>query len=311
MKNDFEIVVLCGGISSESEVSLRSGKQVASLLEKHLPVRLIALEKNALPEDLDPKRCVIFPMTHGEFGEDGQLQHLLEARGFYFVGADSRSAALGMNKTQTKIVAAKAGIPVLRQMTFSTAEKNQFTFATVCKTLKTDSLFLKPNDRGSSIHCFPIADGEQWRECMAQLPQDQWIIEPHIEGRDMTQGILHGEPLAIVEVVSTENFLTYNDKYSAHGAKHRCPAPISQELSDRISDYSHRIFKACDGRDWARTDYILAADGRVFFLEINMIPGFTATSFYPDSGKNKGLPPEILCRQILQPTLNRFLQDRS
>lgn len=301
---EVEVVILCGGISSEREVSLRSGRRVFDLLQPHIPTRLIILESNGLPGGLDANRHLIFPLIHGEFGEDGRLQRLLEKRDFIFLGSDAESAVLTMDKGRTKDLVRDHGIGVLPQVRFSAAEKSTMNFSHLVERLSSMILFLKPNGRGSSLFCARI-DGEDQLSRALQVPGiDEWLCEPYCPGRDLTVGILHGHALEVLEIVPTGMFVDYDSKYSAGGSRHLVPAPIEKTMTETVRHTAEKIFRLCRCRDWARIDFLLASDGRLHFLEVNSIPGFTATSFYPDSGR--AFAPDRLLLEMLAPALAKF-----
>lgn len=307
-EKDVEVVVLCGGISSEREISLRSGRTVFELLQTHLPTKLIILERNELPEGLDRRHQVIFPMTHGEFGEDGRLQRLLEAGNFIFVGSGSESAALTMDKARTKDLLQQNGISLLPQICFAAEERSRISFDGLAKRLGASALFLKPNGRGSSLCCFRIGNDEQLRRALADGHVDQWLCEPYCAGRELTVGILQGRALDVVEIVPTGAFVDYSSKYTASGSRHLVPAPIGDVLTAELKGMAERIFQLCQCQDWARIDFLLTPNGHLVFLEVNAIPGFTATSFFPDSGRK--LPPDRLLLQIVARALERIRRTR-
>ena len=113
MKHSEKIVILCGGQSGECEVSLHSAEPVFEALKKMYPTRLLRLDENTLPQELNPETDLIFPLIHGDFGEDGQLQALLEEKSFTYVGSDSQASALCMDKMRSKHLASECGISVL------------------------------------------------------------------------------------------------------------------------------------------------------------------------------------------------------
>ena len=120
VNQDIEIVVLCGALSPERAVSLRSGAACAEALAKSFPkVRLVTLDANALPPGLDPEKHVIFPVIHGDYGEDGALQRELEERGFAYAGCDAASSALCIDKVETKRRMRAAGVPVAPEVAFA------------------------------------------------------------------------------------------------------------------------------------------------------------------------------------------------
>ncbi|MDR2677535.1 MAG: hypothetical protein LBB26_03155 [Puniceicoccales bacterium] len=303
----FEIVILCGAISPEREVSIRSGRNVAELLSRHYPVRLIELNEDKLPPGLDPETSLIFPLVHGDFGEDGRLQRLLDARGFTYVGSGTESMELTIDKSRAKKRVQNCSVPVLAEIAFPGDKRVDFTFAAACKRLRSSKLFLKPRDKGSSIGCHRICDEESWARYVLPIGTGQWLLEPLCAGRDLTIGMLQGEPLAIVEIVPVHEFFDYESKYTPNGARHICPAPLDDVLTRTITNHAREIFHICHCRDWCRIDFLLDDTGKIYFLEVNTVPGFTKGSLYPESalGAVIGLD-EVLCK-IVAPALHRLI----
>jgi D-alanine-D-alanine ligase len=308
LKERIEIVILSGAISGEREVSLRSGRRARDLLVPFFPTRLLELEDNALPEGLDSRRAVIFPLVHGDFGEDGQLQRLLESGGFVYVGSGVSAMELTIHKTFTKQRVSDGGIPTLPQIEFSARDRDLHVFVEVCQRVGTGELFLKPNDRGSSLQCHPCPDANLWGKALEDVKRGQWIAEAFCRGRDLTVGVLHGTALGVVEIDHGGEFLDYDAKYRAGCSRHLFPAPIGKELTARLRAHGERAFQLCGCRDWARVDFLLREDGEPFFLEINAVPGFTESSLFPDSAVAAGLSPADCLRELVQLALGRHRQ---
>ncbi|MDR2340944.1 MAG: hypothetical protein LBD72_01240 [Puniceicoccales bacterium] len=302
----FEVVVLCGAVSPEREVSIRSGHHVAKLLSRHYSVRLIELDENRLPAGLNQETDLIFPLTHGDFGEDGCLQRLLDGAGFTYVGSGAESMELTIDKSRTKKVAQNCAIPVLPEIAFEGGKLENFSFADACKRLGCSALFLKPRNKGSSIGCHRICGEDDWAKHVLPIADGLWLLEPLCTGRDLTVGMLHGEPLAILEIVPRYEFFDYNSKYTPNGARHICPAPIGETQTRAIGNYAREIFRACSCRDWCRIDFLLGNGGEAYFLEVNTIPGFTGGSLYPESALGASIATnEVLCK-IITPALYRL-----
>jgi D-alanine-D-alanine ligase len=302
---NYEVLILSGAISSEREISLRSGRHAHQLIANLFPSRLIELEVNGLPPGLDPRHTVIFPLIHGEFGEDGRLQALLDRDGFVYVGSGKDSMELTINKARTKERIAGGDIPTLPHFIFTATEKEKPSFEEICETVGASELFLKPNDRGSSIQCYSCGDKDSWTRTLEQIEGGRWIVEPFCRGRDITVALLHGKALSVLEISYTEDFLSYEAKYVAGAAEHLCPAPIGGELTARLRNYAERAFSLCDCRDWARVDFLLRPDGAIFFLEVNGIPGFMETSFFPDCAVGAGISPVECLQKLIHPVLER------
>jgi D-alanine-D-alanine ligase len=302
----FEVVILCGAVSPEREVSIRSGRHVAELLSRHHPVRLIELDENKLPPELDPKTSLIFPLVHGNFGEDGQLQKLLDAGRFTYVGSGVEGMELTIDKSRTKKRVQSCSVPVLPEIAFSAGELGNISFAEACGRLKSTQLFLKPRDKGSSIGCHRVCSEDDWARRVLSVDAGQWLLEPLCTGKDLTIGVLQGEPLAILESIPVHEFFDYESKYTTAGARHICPAPLGDALTRTIGNYAREIFRACHCRDWCRIDFILDTTGKVYFLEVNTIPGFTGGSLYPESALGAAIAPDAALCQIIAPALNRL-----
>jgi D-alanine-D-alanine ligase len=298
-----EVVILSGAISPEREVSLQSGRRVLRELSPLLPTRLIELGGNFLPEDgLDADRSVIFPLVHGDFGEDGQLQRLLERGNFSYVGSDVEAMELTINKARTKVRVARTDIPVLPHVLFSGGDGP--TYDDLCGQLGTATLFLKPNAMGSSLHCQAIANREGWERAAAGRTGGEWLVEPRIRGMDLSVALLNGRALGTIAVERGDDLLSYEDKYIPGRVRHVSPAPLPDGVDRDVRAMAERAFAACGCRDWARIDFLWDGQGRPTFLEINAIPGFTDTSLYPDAAIGAGVGIGDLLRRIVSRALD-------
>lgn len=297
------ITVLCGSASEECEVSRVSGRGFAQALEGSLPVRLVDLPANYLPDDLDPAETVIFPALHGTFGEDGQLQALLEARGFAYAGSDAAASSLCMNKIATKAAVAGAGFAVARDITFQSATPPSVD--DIVALLGPDSV-IKPMDKGSSVGLHLIRGAGHLELVLDGLSPGAWMAETFLQGREMTVGILDGQAMGIVEIVPIDGVYDYQHKYTAGATEYRFPAAIPEECAARIRTSAEKAYQLCGCRDFARLDFILSEDGIPYFLEINTIPGLTPTSLLPKSASCLGLDFPALARRMVAPAIQRF-----
>ncbi|WP_343075481.1 D-alanine--D-alanine ligase [Ruficoccus amylovorans] len=296
------ITVLCGGPSSEREVSLVSGHSVAEALRAHFEVAVVEFDQPALPKGLDPERTTIFPALHGAFGEDGQIQALLEARGFGYAGSGPEASALCMDKAATKARVAGCGFAEAPAWVFS--YDNMPASAALIERLGAH-LVIKPVDQGSSVGLHLTANREELEQALSCLTPGIWMAEAFIKGREMTVGVLGGEAMGIVEIVPKGGVYDYQRKYTAGETRYIFPAEVPEELAAHCRDYAERAFAACGCRDFARVDFILTPDGLPYFLEINTIPGLTPTSLLPKSASCRGLSFEELARRMAEPALRR------
>jgi D-alanine-D-alanine ligase len=296
------IVVLYGGVGSEREVSLVSGEAISKALSVHHAVQLLRLDADALPSEIDPTRSIVFPALHGAFGEDGQLQALCEAAGVECCGSDAAASRLCMAKDKTKEIAAGLGIPSPKGMTFSGA---QVPLADDVIEALGSSLVIKPADQGSSVGLHFTEHRSALGVTLSQIHRGNWLIEERIKGRELTVGVLKGAAMGIVEIVSSSGVYDYKAKYTPGSTEYIFPAELEPAIEARIKEHAERLFDACGCRDFARIDFLL--DGKQsYFLEINTLPGLTATSLLPKSASCVGYDFVALAAELVAPAIARF-----
>ena len=298
-----EIVVLSGGLSSEREVSLRSGQAVAAALPG---ARLVELAADALPGWLDPARHVVLPVLHGGWGEDGRAQAEMEARGIAFAGCSSAANRLCMDKVATKHAMRGAGVPAIPEVAFGGAAKPA---AAALVAALGEQIVIKPSDQGSSVGLYVLEGEGAVAEALAAIPASgQWMAERRLRGREMSIGLLDGQPMGLVEIVPLTGVYDYKTKYTKGSSEYLFPAPLGPELTAAIGAAAARLFAAGGCRDFARADVFLEPDGRFYFLEINTMPGMTETSLMPKSASCVGLDFPALVRRMAAPVLARATQ---
>lgn len=300
MKFKPQIVVLCGAISAEREVSIRSGRAVAHALTGS---QLVELEENTLPEWLDPKLHVIFPVIHGDYGEDGRVQMELESRGIAYAGCDATASRLCIDKVATKKIMRAAGVPAIPEIAFAGSAKP--AARELVKALG-NKLVIKPADKGSSVGLF-VLDGLDEVEAALEKLSDEgnWMAERRLTGREMSIGLLGGKALGIVEIVPKAGVYDYQTKYTKGSSDYLYPAPLPSELTKRIQAAAEMLFAATGCRDFARADLFLEPNGDFYFLEINTMPGMTETSLMPKSASCLGLSFTTLVDKMIAPALTR------
>ncbi|MCX6954981.1 MAG: D-alanine--D-alanine ligase [Verrucomicrobia bacterium] len=297
------IAVFAGGISAEREVSLGSGKASAIALARSYPTQLFELTADALPAGLDPKRHVVFSTLHGTFGEDGQMQRLLDAAGVTYAGCDAASSELTMDKTRTKDAAAAKGVRVADAVRFVAAGKPTAD-AVVAKL--GESVVVKPNNEGSSVGLSVIGTRAELAEKLATITAGSWLIERRIIGRELSVGVLGGKAMGVVEIRPKSGVYEYSSKYTKGMTEYFAPAPLDDATTAKVQRAAETAFAACGCRDYARVDFILPADGDAFLLEINTLPGMKETSLLPMSARCAGLDFTGLVRELVRPALLRF-----
>lgn len=300
MNTEPEVIILCGGQSSESEVSLRSGRAVAAAVPG---ARLVELSTDALPAWLEPATHLVFPVLHGGWGEDGGVQGELEARGIAFAGCSAAASRLCMDKVATKRAMRAAGVPAIPEVAFAGDAKP--TAAELVAALG-DEIVLKPSDQGSSVGLFLPSGPAAIAEALAAIPPaGRWMAERRLRGREFSIGLLDGQPMGLVEIVPLAGVYDFRTKYTKGASEYRFPAPLDAPTTAAIAAAAARLFAAAGCRDFARADVMLEPDGNFYFLEINTMPGMTETSLMPKSASCVGLDFPALVGRMLAPARRR------
>lgn len=299
------IAVLCGSDSAERPVSLVTGNAIANALkEEGFTVEIFDLPGHELPAGLDPARHVVFPALHGGWGENGGVQADLEARGLVYTGCGPEASRLCMDKVDTKRILAGKGLPVLPHIIF-TGEKPSSANSLITKLGQ--SIIIKPVAEGSSVGLHRVANKKELLEALQILTPGQWMAEPWVRGREVSVGVLGGQPLGIVEIRPKDGgSYDYAHKYTAGMTEYLFPAPLEAALTEKIKLAAAGAFAACGCRDFARVDFMLPAAGDCVILEINTMPGCTPTSLLPKSASCNGYTFGKLARAMVGPALERF-----
>lgn len=294
-----EVLVLCGGRSSEREVSLRSGAAVAGALPG---ARLVVLDDDTVPGWVDPLRHVVLPMMHGGWGEGGGLQAELEARGVAFAGSGAEASRLCMDKVATKARLRAAGLPVADEVAFDAdaAPAAEHLLARLGPVV-----FVKPVDQGSSVGLHRAEGRAELEAVLASLGSGRWMAEPLLAGRELTVGLLEGSALGVVEILAPGGVYDYHSKYAPGGSRHLAPAPLPEAVATALCATAEAAFRACDCRDFARVDIILSPGGQFHILEVNTLPGMTETSLLPDCATCRGMGYAELAGRMARAALLR------
>ncbi len=294
-KNVIRVAVLMGGPSAEHEVSLKSGKMVLRHLDpKKYKARSVVIDKNGKwpisKKALKKRFDVVFLAMHGEYGEDGTVQKILEKAGIKYTGSDSKSSKLGMDKEKSSNLFAKKGLKVAEFVT-NLKKINQIGLP----------LVIKPVNRGSSIGV-SLVDSYQ-----AVIPavkkalkfSSKVMAQKYIKGREMTCGVIDYDnntiPLLPTEVKpKTSAFFDYRAKYKSGASKEITPPRLPHKQVANIQKAAVKAHKAIGARGLSRTDFILAGK-KLYVLEINTLPGMTQTSLLPQQANAVGIKfPELL-----------------
>lgn len=249
---------------------------------------------------------VVFPVLHGEHGEDGTIQGLLEMANMKYVGTGVAASANGMDKTFAKVLFRNAGIP---QADWVVVKKGELD----AMDQKLDEIeeklgypcFVKPAGTGSSVGISKAHDRKELRDgiLLAAEYDSKILVEEYIEGHEVETGVLgneHPKAGAVGEIIPTVEFYDFDAKYVDDSTEIQIPAKLPEETMEQIREYAVRAFQAIGGRGLSRVDFFVKySDGSVILNEINTMPGFTSISMYPKSWETVGVPyGELLDRLI-------------
>jgi D-alanine-D-alanine ligase len=286
------LAVLMGGPSAEREVSLRTGAACAGALrEAGFEVSEVVVDEQA-NFVVPPGTHLAFLAMHGPFGEDGQVQDILTQRGVPFTGANAATSRICIDKEKTKAELARAGVPVPPGQLVSRGEEITLPLP----------LFIKPNTLGSSVGSAPVFQVEELAPAFAEaarfgLPV---LVERFIRGRELTVGVLGDAVLPVIEIRPLDGFYNYTNKYTKGKTEYLCPAPISAEVTATIQQHALAAHRAVGRALYSRIDFLLEENGAPWCLEINTIPGMTATSLLPKAAAAAGISFPELCRRIVE-----------
>jgi len=280
------------------------------------PDDLTALDR---PE-VHGRDSVVFPVLHGTFGEDGQLQQILEERGIVYAGSDAASSRLAMDKHRAKHPFRRAGLLTPDSVLIPRANKPQPAQSEQSPSAGSDPpadddkivdkallelglpCVVKPNCQGSSIGVVIAATADEARGAVKDtlLSYGDCLIEQYIAGRELTVGILAGRALAVLEIRTQRRFYDYQAKYADDSTEYIFDMGLEADQLMGIQAQALTAFAALQCRDFGRVDLMLDDKGRSFFLEVNTIPGFTSHSLLPKAAQKEGLGMGQMCEEIVR-----------
>jgi D-alanine-D-alanine ligase len=306
------VAVVQGGPSTEAEVSRASARGVAGALEA-AGHRVVRLELDAfLAESLRTGGFdVVFPVVHGAVGEDGSLQGLLEVLDLPYVGSRVLGSALAMHKRVARVLFERAGLPVARGIVVRTGESDARAAADRARREVGRRLVVKPSSHGSAIGVARLDEGAPAEE-VARAIEAVWAIDEHAviehfaRGREVTCGVLELdriEALPPTEIRSPRDaFYTYEARYAPGRSVHECPAKLPAPVLARVREVAVAAHLALGCRDLSRVDFVVGDEGdadAVTLLEVNTLPGMTATSLFPEAAAVHGLPMPRWCDALV------------
>ncbi len=313
------VAVLRGGPSSEYEVSLKSGAAVLTALRAlEYPHKDITITKKGdwlesgilrSPEKALEAVDVVFVALHGEYGEDGQVQRILQRLKIPFTGSNAFSSAVAFNKELTKHTIKDHGVKMAkhRKVDRSSLHNLQSEIDYISDTMESE-LFVKPLASGSSIGARYVSSHAHLRDALTELLEshDAVMVEEFIRGKEATVGVLEGfrdhdiYALPPIEIIPPNGQAFFSNEVKYNGTTQEIvPGRFSYDEKAALVDAAVRVHRALHCDHYSRSDFIVK-DGEVYFLEINTLPGLTDESLLPKAAAAVGLTFEELVRHLVE-----------
>jgi len=336
------IGVIFGGISTERDISIKSGIAVYNAL-KQLNYNAILVdpalgkdgflhsveEAENLPKyaELDAQihnkqkylECIsssnlneinlAFIVLHGKYGEDGTIQTLLDFKDIPYTGSKPKAHSIGLDKNLSKLLFSSVRIPTPRWTVVRKEDAENFELAEELRDEFGKKMVIKPNDQGSTIGVTIVIDGNLDEihngVKLALSFSDLVIVEEYIEGREITVGIIGNEALPVIEIVPQSGFYDFEHKYTRGKTEYICPAEIPDDVASFTQELALMAYNIIGAEGFARVDFRLNEDNQPFILDVNTIPGFTETSLVPKAAKAIGIEFPELCQRIINEALKK------
>ena len=328
--------VIFGGMSTENEVSVKSATSVMNNLDRSkyeiFPIYIdkdgewFEYNNNKPIENIInylKKMDVVFPVLHGLYGEDGTIQGMLELIKVPYVGCGIIASSTGMDKTYTKIIFEKAKINQAKHIYIkdydgdkvtlveSDLEEKKISLEEAIKLVDENlifPLFIKPSRSGSSVGVNKAENNEELKNAILEAFKfdSKVLIEQGIKGKEVECAVLGNSRIGVEasrvgEILSAEDFYTFDAKYENQNSKTVIPASITDEQQETIREYAKKAFKALDGNGLSRVDFFVEeGTGKVYLNEINTMPGFTNISMYPKLMEDFGYSYSSLLDRLIE-----------
>jgi D-alanine-D-alanine ligase len=282
------IAVLMGGVSSEREISLKTGKAVLKALknEKYDAFPIELNKENMITALQEADFDLAFIALHGEYGEDGRVQAVLDILGKKYTGSGFIASAVAIDKEITKKLLISDNI--LMPKTFEKIEN-----------IGNYPVIIKPATEGSSIGLYVCNDQNDANEAAKALKGQKILIEEYIKGDELTVGVLEGEALGVLKIKPKSGLYDYKSKYTKGQTEFEVPAKIPEKIYDEAMNISEKIYKILNLKGGIRVDMMLQ-DDKLYFLEVNTVPGMTDTSLLPRLASLKGYSFEGFVKKIVE-----------
>lgn len=254
--------------------------------------------------ELCKKADFVFLGLHGANGEDGRIQAAFDLMGIKYTGTGYLSSAMAMDKGVTKWMFQMKGVPVPGGVTMKQHTRKEdlaelgLAFPVVVKTCC----------GGSSIGVYIVKDQEEYMKALdaAFVYEEEVVVEEFIQGTEYTVAVVDGKAYPVVQIVPCQGFYDYENKYKPGAVKENCPAPISSELTRRLQDYAVQGYRALGLESYARLDFIVTDDEKIYCLEANTLPGMTPTSLIPQEAAVLGMDYPTLCEELIRVSEKKY-----
>lgn len=282
-----KIAVLMGGISSEREISIKSGSAILnSLVNQGYNAYPLILDKdNFVSKLMENDYDLAYIALHGEFGEDGRVQGFLDILGKKYTGSDFRGSCISMDKNVTKKLLSHYDIKMPK--TFLTPEEVDIF-----------PIVVKPSTEGSSVGLYICQNREELEKACKDLEGLSLTIEEFVKGEELTVGVLNGEALGVLKIKPKSGVYDYKSKYTSGETEYEYPAKVEEDIYSEALEVSEKVHMVLNLKGASRSDFILK--GReLYFLEVNTSPGMTNTSLLPKLATLKGYNFDSLVKKIV------------
>jgi len=297
MKNlkNKKIGVLCGGTSSEREISLKSGKAVFNAIKKlGLKAVFIDVDKNIAQKLSKEKIDIAYVTLHGPMGEDGTIQGMLEIMKIPYTGCGVFSSSASMDKIISKKMFEYAKIPTAAWFAVSKNTKKPCALSY--------PVVVKPATQGSAIGISIAKNKNEYEKALklAFKYDDRVLVEKYVKGTEITVSVLNGKALPVIEIVPDGKFYDFKSKYTVGKSKHLIPPRLPKNIILQTQKIGEKVFSEFLCKGTCRVDMIADKNGKIWVLETNTLPGMTETSLFPDAARAVGMSFEKLVLEILK-----------
>lgn len=339
-----KIALLTGGLSSEREVSLSSGRGILKglrntghevkvidpingkelveeeivfkdIVSKEYPTldKIRQLQKESsrkllecINSDLFDDIDLVFIGLHGKYGEDGKLQTLLELRGLKYTGSGIQSSAIAMDKDVSKLVFERNGIQTPPWKALYSIDGADYNEFI---SLFGSPLVIKPNDEGSTVGLTIAKSEEEFKRGIetAFNYSEKVLVEKYIKGRELTVSVIDGNAYPVIEIIPFDGFYDYEHKYSKGKSKYVCPAEIPEETAEIAKELVLKAYMALNSKVYARVDFLMTEKNELYCLEVNTLPGMTELSLVPMAAKAMNMGFDSLINKIVDSSLGKYV----